>query len=234
MGRPADAAPALRAPDVRLRPPRLFALGRRVRRRALRDRSSGRDRAAAALVGAGRHRWRELVEPHRLAFVAATLERLVEQLEAISGRRLDRTALRERLERVNRQEEIFDEARRLIASAPDDAGANDGADHQRHGDTMGSRLGLGARARGAFPRRGARRVDAGVAAYADERRRLMWVGSRTLARHRLLYGLRGVARRRLRLVDVSRFRSRRLHPLRLRRSDRGAREPHRELQRVPP
>ncbi len=42
----------------------------------------------------GRHRWRELVEPHRLAFVAATLERLVERLEAISGRRLDREALR--------------------------------------------------------------------------------------------------------------------------------------------
>ena len=38
----------------------------------------------------GRHRWRELVEPHRLAFVVATLERLVERLEAISGRRLDR------------------------------------------------------------------------------------------------------------------------------------------------
>ncbi len=57
--------------------------------------------------------------------------------------------------------------------------------------------------------------------------------SGTLARHGLLYGVRGVARRRLRLVDVSRFRSRRLHPLRLRRSDGGARQPHRELQRVP-
>ena len=39
-------------------------------------------------------------------------ERLVERLESISGRRLDRDALRERLERVNRQEEIFDAARR--------------------------------------------------------------------------------------------------------------------------
>ena len=34
----------------------------------------------------GRHRWRELVEPHRLAFVVSTLEKLVERLEAISGR----------------------------------------------------------------------------------------------------------------------------------------------------
>ena len=52
VGRAADAALALRAPDLRLRSPRLFALGRGVRRRALRDRPPGRDRAAAALVGA--------------------------------------------------------------------------------------------------------------------------------------------------------------------------------------
>jgi benzoyl-CoA reductase/2-hydroxyglutaryl-CoA dehydratase subunit BcrC/BadD/HgdB len=65
----------------------------------------------------GRHRWRELVEPHRLAFVTSTLERLVERLETISGRRLDRDALRERLERVNQQEEVFDSVRQLIASA---------------------------------------------------------------------------------------------------------------------
>ena len=45
----------------------------------------------------GRYRWRELVEPHRLAFTASSLERLVERLEAISGRILDRDALRARL-----------------------------------------------------------------------------------------------------------------------------------------
>ncbi len=65
-----------------------------------------------------RHRWRELIEPHRLDFVAGSLERLIEKLESIGERRLDRAALRERLERVNRQEEIFDAARKLIASAP--------------------------------------------------------------------------------------------------------------------
>ena len=59
----------------------------------------------------GRHNWRELVEPHRLAFVVSTLERLVERLEAISGRALDRDALRERLELVNQQEEVFDAVR---------------------------------------------------------------------------------------------------------------------------
>src|SRR6187402_197043 len=47
----------------------------------------------------GRHQWRELVEPHRLAFMVSTLESLVERLEAIGDRRLDRPALRERLER---------------------------------------------------------------------------------------------------------------------------------------
>ena len=49
----------------------------------------------------GRHQWRELVEPHRLAFMVATLESLVERLEAISGRAFDRNALRDRLELVN-------------------------------------------------------------------------------------------------------------------------------------
>ena len=52
VGRAAEAAPALRATDLRLHPSRLLALGRSLRRRALRDRQPGRERAAAALVGA--------------------------------------------------------------------------------------------------------------------------------------------------------------------------------------
>ena len=100
-----------------------------------------------------RHRWRELVEPHRLDFVATTLERLVERLEAIGDRRLDRTALRERLERVNRQEEIFDAARKLIACRSDDARAHDRADRQCDGHAMGARHRLGTRACGAVLRR---------------------------------------------------------------------------------
>ena len=62
--------------------------------------------------------WRELVEPHRLAFVVATLERLVERLEAISGRAFDRMPCAI-VELVNQQEEVFDAVRRLIAAAPE-------------------------------------------------------------------------------------------------------------------
>ena len=85
----------------------------------------------------GRHQWRELVEPHRLAFMVSTLESLVERLEVISGRAFDRDALRDRLELVNQQEEVFDEVRRLIASCAGVPGADDRADHERHGDAVG-------------------------------------------------------------------------------------------------
>jgi len=125
----------------------------------------------------GRHRWRDLVEPHRLEFVAAALERLVEKLETISGRRLDRAALRARLERVNRQEEIFDEARKLIASAP----ATPVRMTEQIANVMATQWVRGtdwalAHAEH-FRDEIARRVDDGVAAYANESRRLMWVGA---------------------------------------------------------
>jgi benzoyl-CoA reductase/2-hydroxyglutaryl-CoA dehydratase subunit BcrC/BadD/HgdB len=124
-----------------------------------------------------RHRWRELIEPHRLEFVATALERLITRLEAISGRRLDRAALRERLERVNRQEEIFDAARRLIASAPVTPvrmteqianvmatqwvrGTDWALSHAQH-----------------FHDELRARVDAGIAAFPGEKARLMWVGA---------------------------------------------------------
>jgi benzoyl-CoA reductase subunit B len=125
----------------------------------------------------GRHRWRELVEPHRLTFVVATLENLVERLEVISGRRLDRDALRDRLEKVNQQEEIFDDVRRLIATAPECPvrmteqitnvmatqwvrGGEWALDHAR-----------------AFHDEVQQRVEAGVAACPGERARLMWIGA---------------------------------------------------------
>ena len=137
------------------------------------SRSINPARASCRRAGgnSARHRWRELVEPHRLAFVVATLERLVERLEAISGRRLDRDALRERLERVNRQEEIFDAARRLIASARRTPGADDRADHQRDGHAVGARHRTGrSRTRAHSTTRCEQRVDAGVAACPGERR----------------------------------------------------------------
>ena len=52
----------------------------------------------------GRYRWRELVEPHRLAFVASTLERLVERPETIQGRSWSRRAAAA-VGKVNQQEE---------------------------------------------------------------------------------------------------------------------------------
>jgi len=124
-----------------------------------------------------RHRWRELVEPHRLKFVAATLERLIERLESISERRLDRTALRERLERVNRQEEVFDAARRLIAEAP----ATPVRMTEQIANVMATQWVRGtdwalAHAQN-FYDEVRERVDAGIAACPNEKLRLMWVGA---------------------------------------------------------
>ena len=155
-----------------------------------------------------RHRWRELIEPHRLTFVAATLERLIERLESIGARRLDRAALRERLERVNRQEEIFDAARRLIASAP----ATPVRMTEQIANVMATQWVRGtdwalAHAQHFYDEL-RERVDAGIAAYPGEKR-AAHVGRRgAVARHGFLYCVRGLARRRLRVVDVSRFRSR--------------------------
>jgi benzoyl-CoA reductase subunit B len=124
-----------------------------------------------------RHRWRELIEPHRLRFVAATLERLVERLESIGERRLDRGALRERLERVNRQEEIFDAARQLIATAP----ATPVRMTEQIANVMATQWVRGtdwalAHAQHFHDELKAR-VDAGIAACPGEKLRLMWVGA---------------------------------------------------------
>src|SRR5688500_9939382 len=124
-----------------------------------------------------RHRWRELIEPHRLRFVAATLERLIERLESIGKRRLDLGQLSERLTRVNRQEEIFDAARRLIASAP----ATPVRMTEQIANVMATQWVRGtdwavAHAQHFHDELKAR-VDAGVAACDDEKLRLMWVGA---------------------------------------------------------
>ncbi len=125
----------------------------------------------------GRHRWRELVEPPRLQFVQDSLQALVARLEAISGRKLDLAALRERLERVNRQEEIFDEARALIAQAP----RTPVRMSEQISNVMatqwvrGSDWALAHAAR--FRDEVAERVARGEAACPGERVRLMWVGA---------------------------------------------------------
>jgi len=124
----------------------------------------------------GRHRWRELVEPHRLAFVALTLQRLVEKLETIRGQQLEVEALRQRLERVNQQEEVFDAVRQLIASAPEAPVRMT----EQISNVMATQWVRGtdwalAHAR-AFHDEVRQRVDAGVAACPGEKARLMWVG----------------------------------------------------------
>jgi benzoyl-CoA reductase/2-hydroxyglutaryl-CoA dehydratase subunit BcrC/BadD/HgdB len=125
----------------------------------------------------GRERWRELVEPHRLAFVASTLETLAGRLEAIGGRRLERDALRRRLDLVNQQEEIFDAVRRLIAGAPQcpvrmtEQITNVMATQWVRGTDWAL-----AHAR-AFHDEVRQRVAAGDAACPGERARLMWVGA---------------------------------------------------------
>jgi hypothetical protein len=123
-----------------------------------------------------RHRWRDLVEPDRLAFAVSTLERLVERVEAISGRRLDRNALRERLEKVNQQEEVFDEVRRLIAAAPETPVRMT----EQITNVMATQWVRGSEwalehAR-AFHEETRHRVNQGIAACPGERARLMWVG----------------------------------------------------------
>jgi benzoyl-CoA reductase subunit B len=125
----------------------------------------------------GRYRWRELVEPHRLAVVVSTLERLVERLEAISGRRLDGDDLRRRLELVNQQEEVFDAVRHLIATAPESPVRMT----EQIANVMATQWVRGtdwalAHAR-AFHDEVKHRVAAGVAACPGERARLMWIGA---------------------------------------------------------
>jgi benzoyl-CoA reductase/2-hydroxyglutaryl-CoA dehydratase subunit BcrC/BadD/HgdB len=107
----------------------------------------------------------------------STLEALVERLEAIGGQRLDREALRLRLELVNRQEEVFDSVRRLIAAAPECPVRMT----EQITNVMAAQWVRGtewalAHAR-AFHDEVAHRVDTGEAACAGERLRLMWVGA---------------------------------------------------------
>lgn len=65
-----------------------------------------------------RTKWLQLSEPHRLDLMVAQLRELIGTLERLSGARFDEAEMRMHLERVNRQEMLFDEARKAIAKAP--------------------------------------------------------------------------------------------------------------------
>ena len=124
-----------------------------------------------------RHRWSELCEPHRLDLMVEELRELCGVLEGITGKPFDPDALRTLLERVNRQEEYFEEVREMIATAPkcpvriSEQIPNVMA-AQWH---RGSDWALGHAK--AFRDEVKARVDAGIAACPNERKRLMWVGA---------------------------------------------------------
>jgi benzoyl-CoA reductase subunit B len=124
-----------------------------------------------------RHRWRELFEQHRLDLTVAQFRVLIRVLERITGRAFDPAALRTLMEGVNRQEEYFEEVRELICNAPktpvrmNEQITNVMAAQWLRGSEWAIQHAK------AFRVEVKSRVDAGIAAYPGERRRLMWVGA---------------------------------------------------------
>lgn len=62
--------------------------------------------------------WEDVYEAPRIDRIVADYHELIEACERLSGRRFDIDRLREVMERVNRQEEYFVEARQVICDAP--------------------------------------------------------------------------------------------------------------------
>jgi hypothetical protein len=124
-----------------------------------------------------RSRWRELIEPHRLAFVIEDLKALIRVLERIGGGTFDPDALRSLMHAVNTQEEIFDEVRALICAAP----RTPIRLTEQITNVMATQWVRGSDWAIAHARRFRdevrSRVDAGVAACPNERVRLMWIGA---------------------------------------------------------
>lgn len=123
-----------------------------------------------------RRNWEDVFETHRIDRVVGCFRELVAECERITGRRFDEERLRALLERVQEQEECFDEVRRLICEAPKlpvrlpeqltnvmtaqwHRGSDWALEHARR-----------------FRDEVWERVEAGVAAFPDERIRLGWVG----------------------------------------------------------
>ncbi len=124
-----------------------------------------------------RHRWRELFEQHRLDLTVAQFRVLIRALERITGRAFDPAALRTLMEGVNQQEEYFEEVRELICNAQktpvrmNEQITNVMAAQWLRGSEWAIQHAK------AFRDEVKSRVDAGIAAYPGERRRLMWVGA---------------------------------------------------------
>ncbi|HWW63496.1 MAG TPA: 2-hydroxyacyl-CoA dehydratase family protein [Sphingomonadaceae bacterium] len=61
--------------------------------------------------------WEELDGSERIDFMVGQIEKLIAASEELTGRKLDRDRLREILDRVNAQEELFEDVRGLIRTA---------------------------------------------------------------------------------------------------------------------
>ncbi len=124
-----------------------------------------------------RRRWRELFEEHRLKFTVKQFQNLIKALERVSGRQFQIDRLRGLMERVNRQEEYFDEACQMIRSAP----RTPVRMHEQVANVMAAQWKRGSEwavehAR-TFRDEIRNRVRQGAAACPGEGLRLMWVGA---------------------------------------------------------
>jgi benzoyl-CoA reductase subunit B len=124
-----------------------------------------------------RYRWSELFESHRLDFMVAQFQSLIGTLEQITGRRFELERLRALMDGVNQQEQYFEEVREMICQAPKTPVRM----HEQVSNVMAAQWLRGsewaiAHAR-SFRDEVKERVEAGVAACASERLRLMWVGA---------------------------------------------------------
>jgi benzoyl-CoA reductase subunit B len=124
-----------------------------------------------------RYRWHELFEKRRLDLTVAQFRALIGVLERITERKFDPDALRALMQGVNRQEEYFEDAQELICNAPktpvrmNEQITNVMAAQWLRGSDWAIQHAKN------FRDEVKARVEAGVAAFPGERRRLMWVGA---------------------------------------------------------
>ncbi len=123
-----------------------------------------------------RRNWDDLYETYRVDVMLEQLRSLIRVAESIAGRRLDLDALRDRMERVNRQEEHFDAARTAIVKAPklpvrlDEQMSNTMTAQWHRGSDWAVDHGR------AFRAEVEARAGQGTAVTDSERVRLMWLG----------------------------------------------------------
>ena len=101
-----------------------------------------------------RWQWEDLDGTDRIDVMVEQLRDLISAAESIAGKRMDYDRLREIVDRVNQQEEYFDEVRTIIATARQAAGAARRSDEPDDGHPVAPRhrVGVGSGAR--VPRRG--------------------------------------------------------------------------------